>query len=443
MKRRVIDEEEEWFAIDDAGIVGDRVQLPSPPVWRIISREVAAGARNPERIIRALGGRVKSETAPEIMCVFTMECCLAVMVGRDEVLDKTQIRVLHNGAWKTARLRYVGGARYARFGDTCVELTSKSWWYAYEPFVDPAQGAPSERRANIKLTGKAPTEAVVQARVLCSMSEAEAVSYLMRRLGGIRAIGDRMACLAVLAINEFQTDEEVITGQTIDRNHKGWNQHAAPIARRIISALQARRLLTRAEIDEAHEIVSVHASQLLKSKHLAEVLAFGCPNERIVEEDEEEESTLSDNDFISKDAVGSDNASEVYVTPYPNTNERWAATFGVTEYVFRFKDARMLNYTAYSLLRSLREELKNDINEIITQMQTMWEEVTESDVHIALSHLGSFVSKEGERINVLWDGSFYEGVVVVCEPGYVFVSYIDDNDRITLDGTQLLWHYVV
>lgn len=428
-KRRSSESDDELSAMvtDAAGMVGDAVQIPSCAIWHVIAKSVANGARSVEAVIEALGGPVISAEVPEIVSAFTIECCLAVCVSRDDVPDKAAIRVFHDGVWRAAVLRNLGGARYAKISDaTNVELTSRSWWYAYAQHREPR--SPRRRIARVSLETAAPTEAVVQARKLKTMPEPEAITYLMKRLGG--PIGDRMACLAVLALNAFQTESELVSGQTSDRNGRGWNQHAAPIAGRITAALGARRLLSRDEMDRAHEIVSVHASQLLKSQNLAKVLAFGCPNEQIVEDDPFDDE---DEDFVEDDKATRD---------YPATNDEWVNDLGVTEQVLRMKGARFLNYTAYQLLGVLRDTHKDDIPSIFKEMKQMWPCITETDVHVALGHTGNFSTAAGQRIMVLWDGGFSMGVVRTFEPPFVVVKY-EDGDNISLDGLQLFWHFVV
>ena len=432
--RRVVESEDAAFKIDAAGIVGDGVQLPSFAVWKVMRRSIDNGARSAEAVIRALGGSVVGKIIPEIVSAFTIECCLAVCVNRDDVPDKATIRVLHARRWQMARLKCVGGARYARLPDgTNVELSSQSWWYHYEAMNEGAGASPATRVAKVVLTGKAPTDAVVQARKLKAMPEEEAITYLMKRLGGMKAVGNRMACLAVLAINAFQTSEELRTGQTIDRNNKGWCQNAAPRAHKITTALAARRLLTRAEMNTAHDIVSAHAGQLIHSKHLAEVLAFGCPKDALVEDDEDDEE--EDGDFVAPDEQGT-------ITDYPLTNDDWIEDLGATEFVLRIKSARFLNYTAYQLLKVLRDTHKDDLDSIMAEMKEMWPMLKDQDVHVGLGHMGSAATAVGQKVLVLWDCGFVPGTVHVCEHNYVFCVY-DDGDKMPFERLHFPWHFVV
>lgn len=436
-KRRVVDsDDDEPYTIDDAGITGDAIQLPSPAVWRIIKRAVANGARSADSIITALGGDVVGDEVPEILSRFSIECCLAVAVSRDDVRDKSAIRILHSGSWVTASLRNVGGMRFAQFtGKTSIELTSKSWWYACSMDVC---AAPATRRvAEIKLTGRATVEGKIEAARLCKVSsDAQATEYLLKRIAGCKSVGYRMTCLAILAINEFQTADEIATGQTLFRNGRGWSSDAAPIAHSLTVALRNKRLLTRGEMDQAQDIVSRHVLQLLKSAHLAEVLAFGAPDEQIV--DESEETYDVDDGFVVRDTD-----PLVIYKEYPETNAAWVNEFGTTEYVLRIPAARFLNYYAYSYVRSLRATHGADIPSIIQDMKQMWRMIRTVDVHIALAHEApSFVSAVGQKVFVWWGEGFSEGTVAVYEPAYIFVKYTDSN-AMAMDGPQLCWHYVV
>ena len=441
--RRIDDDAQTEFKIDAAGIVGDTVQIPSFVIWKVIQKAVESGTKDPKAIVRALGGRVVGADVSEMVTLFTIECILSICASRDDVPSKANVRVLHAGKWTFARLKFVGGCRYAQLpGGVSVELTSQSWWYHYVPSTEQAGVRASgdvARTYNLRLTGRAPTEAVVEARKLLAMDELAAVAALVKRMGGLRAIGDRMACLAILAINEFQTDTELLTGQAIDRNNRGWGNRAAPVAHGITAAIAARRLLTREEMDKAHEIVSQHAAQLLRSRHLAEVLSFGCPKEKIVADEADDDEDLSDEEFIAPEDPEPPRLLDV---EYPETNDAWAADFGITEQVFRVEKARLLNYTAYQFVKVLRDQHGGDFEAILKEMRGMWPAVTDLDVHVALGHLGKTASAPGQKVASLWTDGFEVGKVEVCEPGYVFCSY-PDGDRLPLDALQMSWHYVV
>jgi hypothetical protein len=143
--------------VDEAGIVGDTVQLPSFGVWRVIEASVQGGARSAAAAIRAIGGHDTAST--EYVSAFTIECCLAILVPRENVPSGSAIRVLTNGAWRTTRLAYEGTSRVTDGGPR-ERLSDSSWWYEFKPDGEQAQAAagPQEKRgvAKIKLTGKAP-----------------------------------------------------------------------------------------------------------------------------------------------------------------------------------------------------------------------------------------------------------------------------------------------
>ena len=68
------------FLIDDLGVIGPAVQIPTPGVWQTMRDAIAAGARSVDAIHEALGGRSKYVQPEFLLHDFFIECSLACMV---------------------------------------------------------------------------------------------------------------------------------------------------------------------------------------------------------------------------------------------------------------------------------------------------------------------------------------------------------------------------
>ena len=125
------------MTVDDLGIYGSAVRVPSPAVWRVVVGVASTGTV--EALRTALAGASVPATAND----FWLECWLAMATEKADPELGSHVRVMHAGKWRDASViarargivRGIVIAKLEGGGGTC-RLDTLDWWYL-PPKVSP------------------------------------------------------------------------------------------------------------------------------------------------------------------------------------------------------------------------------------------------------------------------------------------------------------------
>ena len=153
--------------VDDLGIFGSAVCVPSPAVWQLVLATVEEGNCNVDALRAALGGEALTSSSP--VTDFWLEAWLAITSKRGTLTPGTAIRALHAGAWRDATVKtcFAGGMVIATLAAGAGPCRLGDWWYivsavATAPAQPRGSGAPP-RRQPLSLTQPPPGVAAVAA----------------------------------------------------------------------------------------------------------------------------------------------------------------------------------------------------------------------------------------------------------------------------------------
>lgn len=240
--------------MDEAGLVGPGVQMPSPAVWRILTHAVRVDkARSVAALIDALGGPMRGAAEDSVLSELSLECYLAILLPPPaEVAIGDRVRVLCRDTpapvWLTGTITMAGAgivmaavqgvASPMRFDrvDWCYVSTHDAAPRVAPPA--PARRTTASRRISLTTPG-ADEYGRKQALELRRMScRAEAVAAITKRIAYGAGLGNRLARRAVLAIHTCQTADEQLEDCSKYRNAAGWSKFDAP---RCASSRSCRR----------------------------------------------------------------------------------------------------------------------------------------------------------------------------------------------------------
>lgn len=261
------DDDDVPFTVDDAGIVGSTVQIPTPGVWQTIRDAVNRGARSVTAVRIALGGRVRNVQDEHKLLDFFVECAIACLVPphRGALEEGDVVRIFVSGAWAYAR---VESARHVSvMGDDPISLDSTPWWYVAShdaTTVDIPRGTP------LNILSPKPSAATL-ARVADIRKLPRLVQEMAftKRVGEGGAIGNRAARRAILVLDDHQTSEERTRRESLHRNGAGWGRYHAAQGAALATKIAHGTPLTREEAAACRELALHYSRQVVESEHLA------------------------------------------------------------------------------------------------------------------------------------------------------------------------------
>ena len=225
--------------MDEAGLVGPGVQVPSPAVWQLLTHAVRVdGARHVSELISAMGGPLRGASDDCTLSEMSLECYLSMLMPPPrEVVVGDAVRVLCGDnplpAWRSGTITMVGaGIVMAKVDGVSAPMRFDrvDWRYLAAPSPPAAAPprAPRQRTARepLSLTSPGPDDygrkrAAELRRMSC---RAEAVAAITKHIAYGAGAGNRLARRAVLAIHARQTLDEQRDECTKYRNAAGWSK---------------------------------------------------------------------------------------------------------------------------------------------------------------------------------------------------------------------------
>lgn len=433
--------------MDEAGLLGPGVQVPSPAVWQLLTHAVRVdGARHVSELINAMGGPLRGASDDCTLSEMSLECYLSMLMPPPrEVVVGDAVRVLCGDnplpAWRSGTITMVGaGIVMAKVDGVSAPMRFDrvDWRYLAAPSPPAAAPPPAPRqrtsREPLSLTSPGPDDygrkrAAELRRMSC---RAEAVAVITKHIAYGAGVGNRLARRAVLAIHARQTPDEQREECTKHRNAAGWSKIDAPRGGELARRIRAGDALRPSDAAACRKLAMDYAAQLLDSEHLAAVL--GRADEDDAMSDAHDSSTESGDD---EEDCGGD--CDDFLAPEDVETEPTMGT------VFaRSPEGRLMNPRVYALFEAMLQTHGGDTSKAAADMLTAFPTLHAYDMHIALAQRGALVAKAGDRVRVPYpeERAFYDGVVTKAAARYAFVQYTD-GDAVPMDEMQLVWHYVV
>ena len=224
-------------SMDEAGIVGPGVQVPSPAVWQLLAHAVRVDkARTVAALVNAMGGPLRGAGEDSVLSEMSLECYLAMLMPPAEALRVGDtVRVLCPAMrWRTGTITIVGAGivmASVEGVDAPMRVDRIDWRYKAPPRGVGAAAPAVARRppARLSLTVPGPDDhGRMHALELQRMSsKPEAAAAIIKRIAYGAGTGNRLARRAVLAIHTRQTEDEQRGDYTLHRNSVGWSTHDA------------------------------------------------------------------------------------------------------------------------------------------------------------------------------------------------------------------------
>lgn len=426
--------------MDEVGLVGPGVQVPSPAVWQILAHAVRVDkARTVAALITALGGPLRGGDDSAALTELSLECYLAMLMPQTAEAVGDTVRVLCRDApvprWRTGVVTVAAaGVVLAQMKgvDAPMRLDRIDWRYVVAtpagPAAPPARAAAAPRTAKpLSLTSPGPDErGRARAVELRRVERMQAAAIITQRISLGAGEGNRIARRALLAIHLRQTEDERQDDCSKYRNAAGWSKFDAPRAGHLVRAIRGGRALSAAEAAECRELAITYAAQLVDSEHLAAVCGRA-----------DDASELSDAWDSGSEEEGDVEAEGAFLAPEDvDTEPLTGATFS------RAPEGRLMNPRVHAFFEALLRQHEGRTAKIANDMVAALPALDDFAVHTALALAGAPASKVGDRVMVPYaeERAFFAGVVTRITPRYAFVEY-QDKDAMPMDEMQLLWHY--
>ena len=400
--------------VDELGIFGLTVRVPSPAVWRIVKAAVMAGAGTVAGLRTALGGGTAHASD---VADFWLECWLAVAMERGATAPGRSVRVLHGNTWRDAVVTSCvrDGMVVATLAGTTAacRLDIMDWWYVAAAASSPEGGG--EPRRPLSLTFPTPgVAAVAAAATVHGMARASpdgrmhAAAALVARMAVGGGVGAAFARRTMLAVHALQTADELRENRTMHRNAVGWSRAHAERAAELVALIESGRLMNAGEARACRDMAREYVQQLLDGPHMAAVWGGVDGDGQSVDawDDEEEEGGGEDaydrdDDLIaSSDDEVEDGGDDEEPGDGDDADMSDDEEESHTAVCWRRPAGRLLNPKVAAWVRELESIHDRRFDRIYADVRAAFQTATAQDIHTVLSLSGRRAAAKGERVMV-------------------------------------------